>query len=225
MKDYISFRSYHPKLYLQDRNYLRKELEEKCKFLGWEIRDKYSKDIDYIISKGAENEFMKGIRFVTNKHLEDILFPQSLYQFIYKQEEMKESKEYIGFDLDGTLIKSNNSLIKGVKEKLRGLFESGYNIIIISNQKRRKIGDPKLKIKIEKVLKEIDVPMIVFCAREENVYRKPDIGCTYLVPKSFGKMKEFVGDAAGRIGDHSDDDLQFAKNFGVEFKTAESYFR
>lgn len=50
-----------------------------------------------------------------------------------------------------------------------------------------------------------------------NIYKK-DI----LVNK---KNSFFVGDAAGRVKDHSDADINFAKSCEIQFKTPEEYFK
>ncbi len=128
-----------------------------------------------------------------------------------------------GFDLDDTLIyKSGSKLRVGVKEKLKYLVSLGYNIIVISNQVRRHIGDEKLLTKLKKFSEEIDVPIKIYCARERDEYRKPEIGIISLLLNQ--KLEFFVGDAAGRQGDHDDCDLVFAKNAKIPFYLPEDYF-
>ena len=59
-------------------------------------------------------------------------------------------------------------------------------------------------------------------------YRKPGPLMLKHYEKKFGavKYKESVycGDAAGRPGDHSADDLKFASNVGLPFETPEQMF-
>lgn len=139
-------------------------------------------------------------------------------------EEMKGDK-VAGFDLDDTLT-SGMALTPypGVIEKLHSLTKEGYNIVIVSNQKKRHIGDKKLLTKLEGVSKVLGVPFVAFCARAEDDFRKPNNGILSLIPESMGKMEFFVGDAAGRPGDHSDCDKMFANNAKIPFHTANDYF-
>jgi N-glycosidase YbiA len=151
--------------------------------------------------------------------------PETIYYFESKPNEIKKSKSFVAFDIDGTIVSPSNVLLYNVKNKFNQLYKSGKNIVLISNQKRRKIGDPKLKEKLEKIASQLDIPFIAFCAREEDEYRKPNSGIINLIPESYGKIELYVGDAAGRKGDHSDDDLKFAENVGVKFMVPEDYFK
>jgi len=151
--------------------------------------------------------------------------PESVFYFENRAKEIKKSKSYIAFDIDGTLVSPSNVLLKNVKDKLTKLYKKGINIVLISNQKRRKIGDEKLKQKLEKIASQLDIPFIAFCAREEDEYRKPNNGILSLVPENYGSIELYVGDAAGRKRDHSDDDLKFAENGRIEFMVADEYFK
>lgn len=220
LQPYISYRRRDNEIVLNGD--IDKRLMELLNFYGWNVTGEMTKNTNWIL--GDNKIFLQGVRNIDSNELMNTLLPPSVFQRVYKQKDLKQTKECIGFDLDGTLINQSNELLPFVKDRLHNLYQQGYNLFILSNQKRRKIGDPKLDQKIDKVTKELDVPMSVYCAREEDVYRKPNPGVNYLLPKSFGKVKYFVGDAAGRSGDHSDDDLQFAKNIGVPHYTPESYF-
>ena len=181
-------------------------------FLGTGFND----DGENIVGK-----ILQKIRDSQNK----IKIPESVYYFENKPENIKRSKSYIAFDIDGTLVSPSNILLPNVKDILSNIYKQGKNIVLISNQKRRKIGDPKLKEKLEKIASQLDIPFIAFCAREEDEYRKPNVGIINLIPESYGDIELYIGDAAGRKGDHSDDDLKFAENVGVEFMVPEEYFK
>lgn len=153
-----------------------------------------------------------------------VLDEKSVIRYENRINEMKGNK-VAGFDLDDTLTsKKALTPYPGVTEKLHELSTQGYNIIIVSNQKKRGIGDKKLLIKLESVAEVLKIPFIAFCARDEDGFRKPEIGILKLIPESMGKMEFFVGDAAGRSGDHSDCDKKFAENAGIPFYTSNSYF-
>lgn len=82
--------------------------------------------------------------------------------------------------------------------------------------------------KVEKICEELDVPVLVCCSIENNIYRKPIVGWwEYIVDNVGGKLGKksfYVGDAAGRKGDHADSDYKFALNWDVAFYTPEEFF-
>jgi bifunctional polynucleotide phosphatase/kinase len=138
---------------------------------------------------------------------------------------MKGHLGVVGFDMDDTLISALAvTPYPGAKEKLHQLYNEGYNIVIVSNQKYSHTGDAKLLIKLQKVATALDVPFLAYCARGVDEYRKPNIGILKLIPHNLGSMKLFVGDAAGRSSDHSDVDKGFAANANLPFYVPEEYF-
>lgn len=135
----------------------------------------------------------------------------------------------IAFDLDDTLIWGTQSSgyndYPGAKNKLIKLHEEGANLLIFSNQKRPKQSDSIVNAKIEAlILLYPSIPFHIFCAREDDDYRKPNIGMLKLVPSSYGPIKLFIGDADGTEGAHSDADIGFATMAKIPFKTPEEYF-
>lgn len=90
--------------------------------------------------------------------------------------------------------------------------------------------------KAEGALNAMPVPALLYGAArhktlgKDTKYRKPLPGMFDLLTarlNEFEICKEhslYVGDAAGRPGDHSADDLNFAKNAGVPFNTPEEFF-
>ncbi|GHJ88845.1 hypothetical protein NliqN6_5247 [Naganishia liquefaciens] len=151
------------------------------------------------------------------------------------------------YDLDGTLIqpKSGNKFPKNaddwkwwhakVKPKLAEAHSQGQHLVIISNQK---LADKKLKEWREKVhlicadLPE-HTPVRVLAATASDQFRKPGTGLFDFL-REFYEAKGleidlehsfYVGDAAGRDGDHNDTDRKFADNAGLMFYTPEQYFK
>jgi histidinol phosphatase-like enzyme len=60
-----------------------------------------------------------------------------------------------------------------------------------------------------------------------NFYRKPNLGLLgHLPPRERWHKSLFVGDSAGRreFGDRSDDDLKFARDAELDFRTPEQFF-
>ncbi|XP_014281637.1 uncharacterized protein F21D5.5 [Halyomorpha halys] len=157
------------------------------------------------------------------------------------------------FDLDGTLIKTKSGRVFAkdfddwelwndcIKIILRNLNANDFKIIIFTNQAGLGTVSGKRKVdgfqkKIENILNLLDVPVQVFIAVSNGLYRKPSPGMWYFmrershaadVSRSF-----YVGDAAGRpenwkLGkkaDFSVCDRMFAINVGLKFYTPEEYF-
>ncbi|KAI0713316.1 PNK3P-domain-containing protein [Earliella scabrosa] len=158
--------------------------------------------------------------------------------------EPKSLSKVAAFDLDGCLIQSTfpkkgappkfEWWRKSVPNKLRQVHEDGYSIVIITNQALRTtalINDWKKKIPLIAAALE-DVPFRIFAATEKDGYRKPIPGMWYELERIFAQDNVqidvagsfFVGDAAGRKGDHSSTDRKWALNIGIPFFTPEEYF-
>ncbi|KAH9857756.1 PNK3P-domain-containing protein [Lenzites betulinus] len=156
----------------------------------------------------------------------------------------KPSCKVAAFDLDGCLIQGTFPK-KGappkfdwwrpiVPKKLKQVHEEGFSVVIITNQALRTqalINDWKKKIPlIANAL--ADVPFRLFAATEKDGYRKPIPGMWYELERIFAQdnvqidlaASFFIGDAAGRQGDHSSTDRKLALNIGIPFQTPEEYF-
>lgn len=170
-----------------------------------------------------------------------------------KQEPSTAKKRKIAaFDLDSTLITSASGATfarspkdwkwwhASVPSRVRELNSEGYQVVVVSNQKqislRKGAAESKsynnFKEKVTAVMNDLDVPLSVYAATESDEYRKPRLGMwrefldDYDLDVSGVDLKSsyFVGDAAGRPGDHSQVDRGFAVNIGVDFKTPEEFF-
>ena len=154
---------------------------------------------------------------------------------IYKFTE--SSDRIASFDLDGTLIKtiSGNKFPKNkddykyafdnVNDELNKLIETGFKIVIFTNQKGISTGKTNKQdiiSKIEKLFPFADY----FISTKDDLYRKPMIGMFDFFKKINGDIKDifYVGDAAGRKGDHSYADINFAYNSNIDFYTETQYF-
>ncbi|KAJ5157492.1 uncharacterized protein N7482_008592, partial [Penicillium canariense] len=131
-----------------------------------------------------------------------------------------------------------------VPRKLRELHSEGFQIAIFSNQKMIKIqkdikhGNSEskslanFKEKMTAVMTQLEIPMTVYAATTDPEYRKPRLGMWREFQDDYDldvlgvdlKGSFFVGDAAGRPGDHSAVDRGFAMNAGMTFKTPEEFF-
>ncbi|KAK9376304.1 polynucleotide kinase 3 phosphatase-domain-containing protein [Lipomyces chichibuensis] len=118
---------------------------------------------------------------------------------------------------------------------------------------RRDVDETKtrlwqFKTKLAAIMKLLGLPFYVIAATGKDEFRKPNVGMWRLVkevherhlrhlqtnesefvdgPINVDLDKDnsfFVGDAAGRKGDHSTGDKDFAKNLGIKFYTPEEFF-
>ena len=137
------------------------------------------------------------------------------------------------FDLDGTIIKTKSGKIfpkdnddweflnPTIPKRLQDLHREGYSIYILTNQAgvasgRQNIDD--LRLKLNKILEAIDVPVKVFIATDKDYWRKPNTSIVekYILDPNIVPEKIFyVGDAAGRPADFSDSDRKFAFNIYI----------
>ncbi|EJU05701.1 PNK3P-domain-containing protein [Dacryopinax primogenitus] len=156
------------------------------------------------------------------------------------------------FDLDGTLIepKSGAKFAKDhmdwrwwglhVLKKVKEAHTTGYSVVIFTNQsqahRKATIGTANIaewKKKVGLVASALgDIPFQILAANAKDEFRKPMTGMWDAVVNVFKKdgvdidyeASFFVGDAAGRQGDHSGVDRKFADNVGIRFYVPEEYF-
>lgn len=174
-----------------------------------------------------------------------------------KQEQDVIAKSYkiAAFDLDGTLIvtKSGKKFAKDiddwkwfhatlVKAKLTELAREGYTLAIFSNQNgiaKGHVTASQVQRKVETIVKQLKLPMLVFLSAENDIMRKPRLGAWTEMTKLVGAKSElffnkdasfYCGDAAGRpkVSERAKDfaatDYKFALNAGIRFYTPEYLF-
>ncbi|KAL5346492.1 DNA kinase/phosphatase Pnk1 [Pseudogymnoascus australis] len=153
------------------------------------------------------------------------------------------------FDLDSTIIDTKSGIIPNsdpedwkwwhdnVVRKIRDVYLDGHQLIIFTNQGNLTTptgelgpGLESFKRKIEDITQALSVPLIVYTACANDIYRKPRPGMWEEMQKALGgavnlENSYFVGDAAGREKDYSDCDRHLSMNLGVRFYTPEEYFQ
>ncbi|GBE82578.1 Bifunctional polynucleotide phosphatase/kinase [Sparassis crispa] len=156
----------------------------------------------------------------------------------------KSSPKVAAFDLDGCIIQSSFPK-KGIPPsqfhwwrpsvpgKLKELHDQGYSIIIITNQALRSAALADWRKKVPFIAAALpDVPFRLLAATARDGFRKPMPGMWYELVRIFAQdsvridLQEsfFVGDAAGRAGDHAGTDRKWALNVNIPFFTPEEYF-
>ena len=165
---------------------------------------------------------------------------------IYETKQSFSSNSVAAFDLDGTIIKTRSGnkypvnesdwmfLSLQVEKKIKKNKKDGINNVIMSNQRGIGLGyqnKTQWMNKIENITSQLGVPMFVLAATDKNSYRKPDIGMWKYYKCTLNQFKDidmntavYVGNAAGRPGDHNNSDKKFAENIGIAFYTPEQYF-
>lgn len=154
----------------------------------------------------------------------------------------KLHRKYACFDLDDTLIttKSHKKFpinkddwrfnFKQVPTIIQELQQKRYNIVIISNQagiSKKENGIKDWQEKINNIVAQLNVPIIVYVALSHDLYRKPFPTFWKILTenKKVNLKKSFYcGDACGRQYDFSDSDLKFALNCKLKFCIPENIF-
>jgi bifunctional polynucleotide phosphatase/kinase len=155
---------------------------------------------------------------------------------IIKLNEPKFHKKIIIFDYDWTLVvPKNNSVFskslddwnwisKDVPDIIKKYYKKNYGIYIATNQSK------EMKIEqIKNVMSLLEIPLTICIANNKNDY-KPNIDFfkEAFTDSSYKKINLdesiMVGDALGRINDHSDCDLEFSKKLGVKIYAPEDIF-
>ncbi|KAF9615275.1 hypothetical protein IFM89_022602 [Coptis chinensis] len=201
-------------------------------------------EIEIVFSDSDVKNEYKGITLMNKwKAFETVIF-------LERDEGLVDSKKIAAFDFDGCLANTNVkrvgenawSLMYGcIPDKLKSLHGDGYKVVIFTNESnidrwknKRKVAIDSKVGRLNNFIKCVGVPVQVFIAcgyGGEDRYRKPKTGMWRLMEKHLNSGNEidmdesfYVGDAAGRVGDHSDADIKFAEAIGLKFYVPEDYF-
>lgn len=177
---------------------------------------------------------------------------------IKMSKDFKASTKILSFDLDDTLITPTGGKkfstgekdwvftyeLPIIQKKIKEYIEKQYTLCIFSNQNGISSGQTQestWKKKLESVMEQLSLPLMIFAALEKDYYRKPSIGMLELFESKYNdnisidkSESIYIGDAAGRTKnnqkkgkntkDFSSSDYKFALNAGLQFKTPEEFF-
>lgn len=149
---------------------------------------------------------------------------------------VKIQNKICAFDLDGTLVKTKYDkrfpvdsndwefLLPSIPERLKQLYESDFQLYIITNQagiKMQKQSERDVTDRICNILTAIGVPITVYIPTAKDYWRKPNTSIfeKYILQNRTDPPEIlYVGDAAGRKGDFADTDRKFAYNLYLLMK-------
>lgn len=162
--------------------------------------------------------------------------------FIYVPEIITNRKFPVAaFDLMWTIVRPTKGRFSKTVDDIKFLpnrikilkkyMDDGYLISIFTNNLTTSINEQLIAInRISYIMTQIGVIPWVGISTKSDIYRKPDIGMWEIfkqtVPYDLIDLDKsfYCGDAAGRIGDFADTDLNFGKNIGLKFYTPEEIF-
>ena len=165
-----------------------------------------------------------------------------------------DSDKILGMDLDWTLIKPKSGKVFPINaddwqfmlddngfKKIKSLMDSGYKFVIFTNQAliaKGKCYDldgfKRRWLQIYDGLCNVGIKCVyLMFAVYDDFYRKPCDGMWKFMCEKINEgfdinleASYYIGDAAGRTGDHSLADLQFALNIGItKFYVPEVFFK
>ncbi|XP_002971818.2 polynucleotide 3'-phosphatase ZDP [Selaginella moellendorffii] len=159
------------------------------------------------------------------------------------------SEKVAAFDFDGCLVNTDvkrvgaqawSLLYTSIPQKLQACHEDGYKLVVFTNESnidrwtksRQKAIDSKLgRLNAFMDLVKVPIQVVISCGLDGDPCRKPAPGMWEFMERHLNgdiaidrSMSFYVGDAAGRAGDHSDADIGFAKAVGLKFFVPEDYF-
>ena len=152
---------------------------------------------------------------------------------IYTSKILRKKKEQLAiFDVDWTLIKPKEGrrfpkdasdwqwLRESVPKVVQKYHRKGYRIVFLTDQTK----DWKVDM-IKDVTKKLDVPVIALIAMNKKYHKPNPVFFQSHFGEDFDKKGSFyVGDAAGRQGDWSPKDKEFAHKIGLTFYAPEEVF-
>jgi len=112
----------------------------------------------------------------------------------------------------------NNAIVP----KLKDMYNKGYEIVIVSNQK--KMSGDDVKIKATMIYDDLKLPFVFISGHSDMYYRKPQLGLwEILIEYIFKDAKNIDMPSSVFLGD-SEADLYFARNTKIKFIHTDSFF-
>jgi len=136
-------------------------------------------------------------------------------------------------DLDHTLItpKGKHVFPKAIDDwkwkneaivpKLKEMYDKGYEIVIVSNQK--KMTGEEVKTKATMIYDDLQLPFVFISGHSDLYYRKPQLGLWEVLIEYIFKDANNIDPSSVFLGD-SVADLYFARNTNIKFQHTDLFF-
>ena len=112
----------------------------------------------------------------------------------------------------------NNAIVP----KLKDMYNKGYEIVIVSNQK--KMSGDEVKTKATMIYDDLQLPFVFISGHSDMYYRKPQLGLwEVLIEYIFKDSNNIDMRSSVFIGD-SEADLYFARNTNIRFIHTDAFF-
>lgn len=136
-----------------------------------------------------------------------------------------ECMKIAGFNLYATINKEWDFLFPNTKEKMQKLHREGYAVTYFINRMRCTVTDVFVR-RLEMLIRKLSIPVNVYIATEDDIYKKPMTGMWKLCG---GNSGFFCGDCGGRRyrrgrTDMNSSDRFFAHNINIPYYTPEEFF-
>jgi bifunctional polynucleotide phosphatase/kinase len=108
-----------------------------------------------------------------------------------------------------------------VVPKLKEMYNMGYEIVIVSNQKKMK-GD-EVRAKAKMIYDDLSLPFVFISGHSDLYYRKPQLGLLEVLIEYIFKERSNIDPSSIFLGD-SAADLYFARNTNIRFVHTDMFF-
>jgi len=146
----------------------------------------------------------------------------------------KNGVKVIFADLDHTLITPKGKYVfpktfddwkwknEAIVPKLKEMYtDMGYEIVIVSNQK--KMTGEEVKAKAKMIYDNLQIPFVLIAGHSNLYYRKPQLGLWEVLNEYIFKGENNIDPSSIFIGD-SEADLYFARNTNIKFIHTDLFF-
>lgn len=151
----------------------------------------------------------------------------------FRPTKVNEGVKVVFADLDHTLITPKGKHVfpkslddwkwknEAVVPKLKEMYEMGYEIVIVSNQKKMK-GD-EVRAKAKMIYDDLSLPFVFISGHSDLYYRKPQLGLLEVLIEYIFKERSNIDQSSVFLGD-SAADLYFARNTNIRFVHTDMFF-
>jgi DNA 3'-phosphatase len=155
------------------------------------------------------------------------------YENHFRPTKNNEAVKVIFADLDHTLITPKGKHVfpkslddwkwknDAVVPKLKEMYAMGYEIVIVSNQKKMK-GD-EVRAKAKMIYDDLSLPFVFISGHSDLYYRKPQLGLLEVLIEYIFKERSNIDPSSIFLGD-SAADLYFARNTNIRFVHTDMFF-